>query len=76
MLSRKISADESYFRSIAPVLSAFFSSVEEKRLLRNASNLARRVKEIDKQIVKNASNPRTGGMQNRLLWLQKTQRLI
>ncbi|MCK4398142.1 MAG: SEC-C domain-containing protein [Methanophagales archaeon] len=61
VLPRKISADESYFRSIAPVLSAFFSFVEEKRLLRNASNLARGVKEIDKQIVKNASDPKNWG---------------
>lgn len=60
-LPRKISAGESYFRSIAPVLSAFFSFVEEKRLLRNASNLARSVKRIDKQIVKNASDPKNWG---------------
>jgi hypothetical protein len=61
VLPRKVSADESYFRSIAPVLSAFFSFVEEKRLLRNASNLARGVKESDKQIVKNASDPKNWG---------------
>lgn len=60
-LPGKISADESYFRSIAPVLSAFFSFVEEKRLLRNTSNLARAVKEIDEQIVKNASDPQNWG---------------
>jgi hypothetical protein len=60
-LPGKISAGNSYFRSIAPVLSAFFSFVEEKRLLRNASNLARAVKEIDKQIVKNASDPKNWG---------------
>jgi len=60
-LPRKTSAGESYFRSIAPVLSAFFSFVEEKRLLRNASNLARSVKRIDKQIVKNASDPENWG---------------
>jgi len=60
-LPRKTSAGEPYFRSIAPVLSAFFSFVEEKRLLRNASNLARSVKRIDKQIVKNASDPKNWG---------------
>jgi len=62
VIPRKVSADESYFRSIAPVLSAFFSFTEEKGLLRNASRLARRVKKIDNQIVKNASNPKNWGM--------------
>ena len=62
ILPRKITADESYFRSIAPVLSAFFRFVEEKRLLRNASKLAKRLKRIDKQIARNASDPRNWGM--------------
>jgi len=61
-LPRKITADESYFRSIASVLSAFFGFVVEKGLLRNALNLAKKVKEIDKQIVKNASDPKNWGI--------------
>jgi len=62
-LPRKISAEESYFRAIAPVLSAFFSFLGEKELLKSesAANLARRVKEIDKQIIKNAADPRNWG---------------
>ena len=52
ILPRKITADESYFRSIAPVLSAFFRFIEEKGLVRDASNL---VKKVDKQIAKNAA---------------------
>jgi hypothetical protein len=62
ILPRKITADESYFRSIAPVLSAFFKFAEEKGLLRNASNLVRRIEGIDKQIIKNASNPKNWGI--------------
>jgi len=61
-LPRKITADESYFRSIAPVLSAFFKFAGEKGLLRNASNLVRRIEGIDKQIIKNASNPKNWGI--------------
>jgi len=60
-LPRKVSADESYFKSIAPVLSAFFVFIEEKGLLRNALNLTERVKEIDEQIIENASDPGNWG---------------
>jgi len=52
-LPRKITADEFYFESIAPVLSAFFAFLSEKNLLKNTSQLIRKVKKIDRQIVKN-----------------------
>lgn len=65
-LPRKITADESYW-SIAPVLSAFFNFLGEKELLRNASNLAKKVKKIDRQIVKNASDPSRWGMAKSML---------
>ena len=61
-LPRKITADESYFESIAPVLSAFFAFLSEKNLLKNASQLIRKVKKIDRQIVRNARNPRNWGI--------------
>ena len=61
-LPRKITADESYYRSIAPVLSAFFAFVGEKNLLKNTSQLTRKVKEIDKQIVRAARDPRNWGI--------------
>ena len=60
-LPRKMTADKSYFRSIAPVLSAFFSFVKGQGLLRNAATLATRVKELDREIVKNACDPRNWG---------------
>jgi uncharacterized protein YchJ len=61
-LPRKITADESYYRSIASVLSAFFAFVGEKNLLKNTSQLTRKVKEIDRQIVRNARDPRNWGI--------------
>lgn len=66
-LPRKITAEESYYRSIAPVLSAFFEFLEEKVLLRNASKLVKKVKKINKQIIKNASDPRRWGMAKSML---------
>jgi len=62
ILPRKITADESYFKSIAPVLSAFFAFLGEKNLLKNTSQLIRKVKKIDKQIVKNAKDPKNWGI--------------
>ena len=61
-LPRKITADESYFKSIAPVLSAFFAFLGEKNLLKNTSQLIRKVKKIDKQIVRNAKDPKNWGI--------------
>ena len=48
---------EAYFASMAPVLSAFFEFLAEKRLINNASGLAKKVREIHEQIIQNASNP-------------------
>ena len=61
-LPRKVTADESYFESIAPVLSVFFAFLSEKNLLKNASKLIKKVKKIDKQIVRNARDPRNWGI--------------
>lgn len=48
---------ESYFTSMAPVLSAFFEFLAENQLVKSASGLAKKVREIDQQIVQNALNP-------------------
>lgn len=66
-LPRKITAEESYYRSIAPVLSAFFKFLEEKVLLKNASRLVKKVKKLNKQIIKNASDQRRWGMAKSML---------
>jgi uncharacterized protein YecA (UPF0149 family) len=70
-LPRKISADDAYFKSIAPVLSAFFAFAQEKKLLKNALILAQKVQAISKQIEKNASNPMTWGMAKSLVMAAK-----
>jgi uncharacterized protein YecA (UPF0149 family) len=60
-LPRKISSHDAYFKSIAPVLSAFFAFAEERKLLKNAPILAQKVQAISRQIEKNASNPKSWG---------------
>jgi len=67
ILPRKVTADKSFYRSVAPVLFAFFNFLGEKRLLRKASKLAKRIKEIDAQIVKNASDSSRWGMAKSML---------
>ncbi len=61
-LPSKINADEHFFKSIAPVLSSFFAFTERAGLLKKSSNLAKRVKKIDKQIVINSNDPSNWGM--------------
>jgi len=70
-LPRKIVANESYYDSIAPVLSAFFAFLSEKNLLKNASKLIRKVKKIDRQIVRNARDPRNWGIAKSFLMAAK-----
>jgi len=67
ILPRKVSAEESFFKAIAPVLSAFFTFLAERRLLRRAAALAKKVARIDKQIVRAASDPRRWGMAKSLV---------
>ena len=56
-----------FSKSIAPVLFAFFNFLGEKKLLRKASRLAKTVKEIDSQIVKNASDSSGWGFAKSML---------
>ena len=60
-LPRKVTAEDSFFESIAPVLSAFFTFLNENNIL-NLSHLIGGIKEIHKQIVINAKDPRNWGM--------------
>ncbi|HLK58192.1 MAG TPA: SEC-C metal-binding domain-containing protein [Chthonomonadaceae bacterium] len=61
-LVRKISAEESYYRSLAPVLASFFTFLGETGRLRNASRMAQRVLKLDKQIIAAAKDPGNWGM--------------
>ena len=60
-LPRKVSAKESFYMSVAPVLSTFFDYLGTQNLLRKTSKLAKRVKKLNKKIVKNGMNPRFWG---------------
>jgi uncharacterized protein YecA (UPF0149 family) len=61
-LPRKISAEESYYRAIAPVLSSYFTFLAETGRLRQGARLARAVTAIDRKIVQHAADPRYWGM--------------
>ena len=67
ILPRKVSASESYYRAIAPVLIAFFSFLGEKKLLRRTLPLIRRLEEIGEEIVTIANNPANWGMAKRFV---------
>ncbi len=67
ILPGKVSAGQSFFKATAPVLSAFFTFLAERRLLRRAAALAKKVARIDKQIVRAASDPRRWGMAKSLV---------
>ncbi len=56
-LPMMIAADDLYFTSIAPVLSAFFEFLAERKLVKSASSLAQKVRGLDQQIVQNALDP-------------------
>ena len=66
-LPTKVTAEESSYRSIAPVLSAFFDFLGEKGLLRNASELRNKVKKMNKQIIENSSDPKRWGVAKSML---------
>lgn len=62
ILPGKVTAEETFFKAVAPVLSAFFAFLAKRRLLKNATRLAKKVARIDKQIVREASDPTNWGM--------------
>ncbi len=67
VLPRKVTADDSFYRSIAPVLYAFFKFLGERKLIKKSSKLAKKIKEIEPQIVKNASDSSRWGIAKSLL---------
>jgi hypothetical protein len=67
ILPGKVTADKSFYRSIAPVLFAFFNFLGEKKHLRKASKLAKKIKEIEPQIVKNSSDSSRWGFAKSML---------
>ncbi len=67
VMPRKVMADEQYFESIAPSLTAFFSFMEEKKLNKNSSKLAKRVKDIGNDIVKASKKSSNWGIGKQIL---------
>lgn len=61
-LPRKVAAGESFFKSIAPVLSRFFIFLEENGFLKNGKTLAKTVSGIERKIVANGADPKHWGM--------------
>lgn len=49
--------DDSYFTSIAPVLSAFFEFLAERGFVSQGHDLARKIREIDQEIVEKGLDP-------------------
>lgn len=49
--------DESYYRTMALVLSAFFEFLAEHNLVKTASDLAKKVRTLNEQIIQNGLNP-------------------
>src|SRR5437870_5160176 len=61
ILPRKVSAGPSFFEAIAPVLSAFFTFLEDQSLLGNGRALAGAVQGLGDEIVTNAEDPSNWG---------------
>jgi len=71
LLPRKVTADESFFRSVAPVLFAFFTFAGEEGLLKDSSALAKKVEQAHERIKRNAANPEYWGMAKSFLMAAK-----
>ena len=56
ILPRKVSAGPSFFEAITPVLSAFFTFLEDQSLLRNGRVLAEALEHLGDEIVTNAED--------------------
>ena len=56
ILPRKVSAEISFFEAIAPVLSAFFTFLEDQSLLLNGRVLAEALEHLGDEIVTNAED--------------------
>ncbi|MBI4622179.1 MAG: hypothetical protein HY736_03025 [Verrucomicrobia bacterium] len=60
ILPRKFTGDETFFKAVAPVLSAFSLHRDEQHLLKRGQALARMVATLDRQLVAHATDPRAG----------------
>lgn len=63
----KVSADQEHFREVVPVLSAFFTFLDDRGELENAASLAAHVEHLEDMIVEQASDPANWGMAKSML---------
>jgi len=67
LFPEKISEGSEFFRCITPVLSAFFTYLEEQHLQQNAGAMAHAVKNLHERIMERVSNPETWGIAKRIV---------
>lgn len=62
ILPRKVTADEDYFQSVAPVLSTFFTFLTTQGYLKNTQPLSKVVSNFHAEIIQRAADPENWGM--------------
>ncbi|WP_333861443.1 SEC-C metal-binding domain-containing protein [Clostridium sp.] len=67
ILPQKVSADADKFKCVSPVLESFFNFLDENKYVLNGKKLSKSVKQISRQIVKNAVDPNRWGMAKRFV---------
>src|ERR1051325_9608597 len=61
VLPRKITAEREFYETVAPILSAFFDFLADKRLLKHAANLSKCVAGLSEEIVAASQDNRNWG---------------
>ena len=67
VLPRKVSAEPPFFEAVAPVLSAFFTSLADRGLLDQGHHLAKVAAGLERKITAGAKDPRNWGMAKSLM---------
>lgn len=62
VMPRKVTAEESFFRAVAPVLVVFFDFLDDRGFLEQGVALAETVQELEEEIIKQAQDPANWGM--------------
>ncbi|MDA3799781.1 MAG: SEC-C metal-binding domain-containing protein [Kiritimatiellae bacterium] len=72
-LPRKVSADESYYKAIVPVLDVFFEFLETKNVISNSKDLRKTIKSVEKDIIRNAADPSCWGLAKGMVMRAQSQ---
>ncbi len=67
ILPRKITAEDSYFKAIVPVLTGFFKFLENKGIIHNANELNTKLNGMREKIMEEVRNPNNWGISKFLL---------